>query len=315
MFKGSQQQDAQEFLRCLLSQIHDEMGLQVPLNEEGCGLKSRDHRDSMISCDSDTSGDSHSSQSRLVGSNRNSPVTKKRSTSFTSLPRIKTPGSIHNSPSSQSKLTKYSRIISPASAKGSVESIPNNLTSTGSKVSLDQQAQEGVVEWAEGDVLVVDLVDRKVTVHRNYIKTSPARAEQSCDQESSNQNTPADREITMETIRGGEQAPATPPEPRGATPPGSNPTLLVTPPEGTSQDETEQSSRVSEDTLATPTKEKTPPTSSPPSKDEPPPAKEETSPAKVETLPAKEETSPNSKTPGVWHVKVDFITTWVLIMC
>lgn len=183
MFKGSQQQDAQEFLRCLLTQIHEEMGIQVPQSEEGCGHKSCDHRDSMVSFDSDTSGDSHSSQSRLVSATRNSPLTKIRSSSSSSLPRIKLTGSTHNSPSCQSKLSKYSKIISTSSAKSSVESIPTHLT--GSKVSLEPQ--EGVVEWAEGDVFVADLTDRRVTVHKNYLSTAQSRI--SHDQDSSNQIT------------------------------------------------------------------------------------------------------------------------------
>lgn len=167
IFKGSQQQDAQEFLRCLLSQVHEELAIQVPQLE---GDRACAYRDSMVSCDSDTSAESHSSQSRLVGSARNSPVTKKRSSSSSSLSRvIKLPGSAHNSPSSQ----KYTKIMS-SSAKNSVESIPSHVPATGSRVSLEHREKEGVVEWAERDVFLADIIEGKVTAYRNYLSLRPS---------------------------------------------------------------------------------------------------------------------------------------------
>lgn len=171
-FKGSQQQDAQEFLRCLLTQIHDEMGIQVPSPAEqstrGCG-----QRESMMSCDSDMSGESQCSQSRLVGSARNSPLIKKRSSSSSSLSRLKLPGSTHSSPASHNKFSKYSKVITSSSAKSSVESIPmvTGIRGAGSRGSLEQQ--EVGVEWEEGDVFVADVIDGKVKVHRKYIRQPP----------------------------------------------------------------------------------------------------------------------------------------------
>lgn len=211
-FKGSQQQDAQEFLRCLLTQIHEEMGTRVPPPEEGRG-----HRESMMSCDSDTSADSQCSQTRLVGSVRNSPLNKKRSSSSSSLSRIKLTGSTHSSPAAQSKLSKYSKIITSASAKSSLESIPAQVMGVGQRSS-----EEGVVEWEEGDVFLVDFINDKVTVHRNYLGSACSRGSSSsvsCDQESSDQSTCVDSplpngEESVETVtplppeeRAGERVP------------------------------------------------------------------------------------------------------------
>ena len=223
-FKGSQQQDAQEFLRCLLMQLHDETGVQVPPpQEEGGAHRSCDHhpRDSMVSCDSDTSAESHSSQSRLVGhashpspsssTPRGSPLSKKRSGSSSSLARMKlTPSSAHSSPTIHQSRSKYSKILS-SSAKSSVESIPTQL---GSKVSLEDRMGGARIEWAEDDVFLVDVIDRKVTVHKRCRPQSkplpPPSSEDdvspdsSHDQESPNRITNIDDSLESST---------TPPEP------------------------------------------------------------------------------------------------------
>ena len=202
MFKGSQQQDAQEFLRCLLTQIHDETGLYPPQPDEGDHHhRSCDHRDSMVSCDSDTSGDSHSSQSRLVSSAHSSPLIKTRSSSSSSLSRLKT-GSAHNSPSSQSKTTKYSKIISTSSStKSSMESIPTHLAGGSGGPRGSPEPQEDVVEWAEGDVFEVDLADGKVKVHRNYLNSESATLQHGGDDDegSTNQITCIDDPLPSES--------------------------------------------------------------------------------------------------------------------
>lgn len=206
-FKGSQQQDAQEFLRCLLSQIHDELGIRVPSAEDwpcGCGLESCDHqpcyhRDSMLSCDSDTSLDSHSSQSRLVSGPHGSPLAKKSGIS-SSLSYIRHSGSAHNSPTFQSKhALKYSKIISTATAsiKGSVESIPGQHRCSHEPQQLSER--ETVLDWNEGDVFVADLTTRAVQVHRNYLKGSRSNSKDSCAQESTNQITSETTSISTET--------------------------------------------------------------------------------------------------------------------
>ena len=224
-FKGSQQQDAQEFLRCLLTQIHEEMGTRVPPPEEGG--RGRGHRESMVSCDSDTSGDSQCSQTRLVGSVQNSPLNKKRSSSSSSLSRIKLPGSTHSSPAAQSKFSKYSKIITSSSAKSSVESIPAQVMRAGQGV---RSVEEGVVEWEEGDVYLADFIDDKVTVHRNYLGSASSRGSSSsvsCDQESTCVDNPLPNgEESVDTVGG-----TTP------LPPEENAEEVVPPEEKVGQDE------------------------------------------------------------------------------
>ena len=207
-FKGSQQQDAQEFLRCLLTQIHDEMGIQVPSLAEqgtrGCG-----QRESMMSCDSDVSGESQCSQSRLVGSTRSSPLIKKRSNSSSSLSRLKLTGSAHGSPASQFKFSKYSKVITSSSAKSSVESIPmvTGIQGAVSRSSLEQQ--EVGVEWEEGDVFVADVIDGRVKVHRKYIRQQPSQGlptSQSHDQELTNRITCVDDSLPSESSGSSEES-------------------------------------------------------------------------------------------------------------
>ena len=181
MFKTTQQQDAQEFLRCLLTQIHDEIGIQVPQVEDcGCGRGSCDiqQRDSVVSCDSDTSAESLSSQSRLVGSCKNSPLPKKNTGSLSPLSYIKP--STQNSPISQSKSShKYTMVISTSSIKSSEESIPSQLKNSPHRSRRKISGGTGTtpssrvrvnIEWGDMDVFEADVVSGNVRIHRNYLK-------------------------------------------------------------------------------------------------------------------------------------------------
>ena len=176
MFKGSQQQDAQEFLRCLLTQIHDEIGIQVPPAEEwleGCGHGppcSAQHRDSMASCDSDTSADSHSSRCRLVG--RSPSLSRKKPDTSSPLPESET------SPATRPKVyNKYVKIHSSTS-RGSCENIHQGsprldgikeLGSDGDTPRSSSRAEAGL-QWSDSDVFVADLITRNVRVHRSYLR-------------------------------------------------------------------------------------------------------------------------------------------------
>ncbi len=231
MFRGSHQQDAQEFLRCLLTQIHEEISMQVPSLEEwphGCDSASCDHhcfhRDSMVSCDSDTSVDS---QSRLVESLKNSPVVKKKSSGDSS--HRSSGGSTHSSPSTQSKFSlKYSKIKPTSSGKSSAESSPlqgvrsggggGGIGGTTSQVGAPHSRgtpqvaqgsqdtkigaphsggscsvlQSGEVAWEDKDAFLLDLNTRKVTIIPDYFQPPDvglSEKDESSDQESANQIT------------------------------------------------------------------------------------------------------------------------------
>ena len=195
MFRGSQQQDAQEFLRCLLTQIHDEIKVTVPDTFVcGCGLVSCDqschHRDSMISCASHDSNASTEVHQKTTNSAKNSPLLKKRTkhnsqkgSSYTSS------HSTHSSPAIQPKLFNKgkSKMLSAAAGMGakiSVESIPQLVSHHGgSKLSLEApppsssselvKSPDDRLKWSKDDLFVADLIMRTVAVHRQYFAPPP----------------------------------------------------------------------------------------------------------------------------------------------
>ena len=190
MFRGSLQQDAQEFLRCLLTQIHDEIGVHVPPPCESRDTSSGCHRDSMASCgsrDSECSNGSGDSQTKLMVSGQNlAPTSKKRSsiislTSSSSRQKLSSsaPNSAQSSPYNQPKFSlrsSYTRIRGSSGSKSSTESInklssqrsvsQNSLASHTSESSVDMK--EPALKWSEGDAFVVDIITRKVMHHTDY---------------------------------------------------------------------------------------------------------------------------------------------------
>ncbi|XP_064396159.1 ubiquitin carboxyl-terminal hydrolase 20-like isoform X2 [Halichondria panicea] len=158
IFKGVLQQDAQEFLRCLLSQIHEEIGLLIPGDIKcGCGKKSCDccHRDSMMSCISHDSNVSNDSSSKLVRSASGSPVTLKRKPSSSPTFNFKRKGSYSKLKwGSKSSLEK----VHLSSQQGDVEGVAVGVTNDGS------------VRWEEGEVFLVDLDTGLVTLHSLRVK-------------------------------------------------------------------------------------------------------------------------------------------------
>ena len=190
MFRGSLQQDAQEFLRCLLTQIHDEIGVHVPPPFEASGDPSGCHRDSMASCgsrDSECSNGSGDSQTKLMVSGQNSAPTSKKRSSIISLSSSSSrqklsssaPNSAQSSPYNQPKFSlrsSYTRIRGSSGSKSSTESInklssqrsvsQNSLASHTSESSVDMK--EPALKWLEGDAFVVDIITRKVTHHTDY---------------------------------------------------------------------------------------------------------------------------------------------------
>jgi len=149
IFRGSLQQDAQEFLRCLLSQIHEEIGLVLPEGVScGCGQQSCDcvHRHSSISNVSHESNASNNSTSVLVRSASSSPVTPKRK--------------ISGSPTFSSLRRKSSTYKKLKGSKASLDKVPASL-------QAEQSPGAGArdVFWKEGDVFEADLETGLVTLH------------------------------------------------------------------------------------------------------------------------------------------------------
>lgn len=240
MFRGNLQQDAQEFLRCLLTQIHDEIGTVVPEVDAmcGCGQESCDsmgcHRVSKVSAsshESDCSNASSDSNAKLVGSTRSSPLSKKRSSQnlSSSSSRQKLHGSTHslaqNSPRFSLK-GSYSKIRGSSSARSSTESIHKlGLQHGGSQSSLmshssetrsqlmEQTDEKPAVKWSEGDVFVVDLITRGVTVHRNCSLPVPPPVGSSDGGAVADQTKPTDQVSNPVHLDGDRQPPHLTPSP------------------------------------------------------------------------------------------------------
>ena len=165
MFKGTLQQDAQEFLRCLLSQIHEEIGLLIPPALEGvscgCDQESCDHhRNSLVSCASNDSDTSNDSSTKLVGSARNSPNIHKKTISCSSSSLAATPKFPSKTKGLYSKLKGIS--------KNSLEKGEGSRSSfRGSKGSLQVgvASESSNVRWREGEIFIANMETRHVTIH------------------------------------------------------------------------------------------------------------------------------------------------------
>ena len=155
MFRGTHQQDAQEFLRCLLSQIHEEIGLVIPGGVVcGCGQKSCEchRRESAISSISHDSNTSNESTSKLVRLASGSPLTPKRKSS----PSL-TSNSLRKGSYSKLRWSSKSSLVGQQGDVGVKEE-----SGSASKVGV---TSEGCVQWEAGDVFVVDLDTRVVSHH------------------------------------------------------------------------------------------------------------------------------------------------------
>ena len=189
MFRGNLQQDAQEFLRCLLTQIHDEIGTLVPEGSMACGCGHgscdstccrRDSRVSFTSHESDSSNSSNDSNTKLVGSVRNSPPSRRKSNQSlsSSSSRQKLHSSTHSLVQNSPKFSLRGPHTRSSSAKSSTESIHKlGLQHSGSQSSLMSQLskpqEKPVLKWSEGDTFVVDLITRSVNVYHNSCLTVP----------------------------------------------------------------------------------------------------------------------------------------------
>ena len=129
----------------------------------------------MVSCDSDCSSSSGDSNTKLVESARNSPLSKKKSSRQKIAGSI--PNSVQGSPAIQPKFSlrgSYTKFRSSSSVKGSTESLELRKLSpkhtSVSQLSIQSETpetDEPALKWAEDDVFVVDMTTRKVMVHHN----------------------------------------------------------------------------------------------------------------------------------------------------
>ena len=200
IFRTSLQQDSQEFLRCLLMQIHDETAVEVPSWSADMASRPGDtspgsthHRDSLDSSNSELGSNSGGRGSPLVGLApdsaggggkpvpKSSPLPRKKGGFVRLSLKQKSSGSsqslVQGSPttghrrfalrasSSLGKTRGGSREAEEISGRGQL------ARTGGSQVSLESQtSDEEVVSGGraeEGEVYEVDMVTRHVTLHRN----------------------------------------------------------------------------------------------------------------------------------------------------
>ena len=208
MFRSSLQQDSQEFLRCLLMQLHDELALDLP----AWAANTRSHdpscdtdpsfRDSVVSC---ASRDSDIVDTSLLGSPggvsesegksgplKISPVTKKKGLSRlslkpkTSVSRGSSQSLSQNSPTNQPRFGTRgpsSKLHGGLGMKGSSESInplpPQQLKYGGSQISLESQNSDGEAVSGMGaqredlEVYEVDVKTNRVRVRHGSSPLDP----------------------------------------------------------------------------------------------------------------------------------------------
>ena len=166
IFRGSSQQDAQEFIRCFLSQIHDELAVPVyqkPIQleeEEGAGLASMARDRLEESNQSHSSNSSTGSLTRLMGGanshgSEDSVSNSRRSNSlsnspFTNHKVVETTVNLYNSLKSgdrQNKATNSHQLLDVARDNESADE------------QLVREGEEGEEPplWTLKDTIVVDL--------------------------------------------------------------------------------------------------------------------------------------------------------------
>ena len=184
MFRGSQQQDAQEFIRCLLCQIHEEISMPLPAyyQEYNQGVVAKidvseiHHQDggnrvrnasvvSVESLESQVSLSSAGSFTKLVVNSSHSLTNEISS----SLPVMKTKRSLSlpNSPAIKPKLSTkaFYNQVTEGLQKGKIayQAVANSTSDTTSK---EDQKEKDLVPWCDNDIVVVDIVTARASIER-----------------------------------------------------------------------------------------------------------------------------------------------------
>ena len=237
IFRTSLQQDSQEFLRCLLMQIHDETAVEVPSwsadmtvrpGDTPPGNTHRDSLDSSTSHDLELGSNSGGRNSPLVGlaapdsggktQPKSSPLPRKKGGLARLSLKQKSSGSsqslVQSSPTAGHRRFALRASSSLGKTRGGsreAEEIggrSHQLAKTGgSQVSLESQPSDddavGVVRRGEeGEVYEVDMVTRRVTLHRNchlFDKSSNQQQQSGCQNQSEGDTKSAGRKTDLQS--------------------------------------------------------------------------------------------------------------------
>ena len=237
IFRTSLQQDSQEFLRCLLMQIHDETAVEVPswsadmtVRPGGTppGNTHRDSLDSSTSHDLELGSNSGGRNSPLVGlaapdsggktQPKSSPLPRKKGGLARLSLKQKSSGSsqslVQSSPTAGHRRFALRASSSLGKTRGGsreAEEIggrSHQLAKTGgSQVSLESQPSDddavGVVRRGEeGEVYEVDMVTRRVTLHRNchlFDQSSNQQQQSGCQNQSEGDTKSAGRKTELQS--------------------------------------------------------------------------------------------------------------------
>ena len=180
MFRGSSQQDAQEFIRSLLNQIHEELSLPVYQNltiiqtEDVTEESSRQPEECTISVGSISSTSSTGSSTRLMGiSENNSQSTEvMKSNSLPNSLKVTEKSVKNKSNDLQKKIFKSQHLSSEVSSNHETKSIETKSIENDEEKLGDGEKdtvgnKEDLPLWDIEDTIVIDLMTGKAYKHHH----------------------------------------------------------------------------------------------------------------------------------------------------